>query len=117
MESSRVARGASDRDEQEQAGSGSSRHAYQHEQSGVDVQQPRAMGRGRVATGASDGESQELGNLAFTWKSQGFANRAISLIEDCCKRQAVVLGSEHSDTVSSRELLTLWQLEIVELSE
>ncbi|KAF2646947.1 hypothetical protein K491DRAFT_583690, partial [Lophiostoma macrostomum CBS 122681] len=33
-----------------------------------------------------------MNNLAFILKSQGFINKAILLIEDCCGLRAVVLG-------------------------
>ncbi|KAF2678089.1 TPR-like protein [Lentithecium fluviatile CBS 122367] len=58
-----------------------------------------------------------MNNLAFTLKGQGSTSRAISLLEDCCKLRAVVLGSQHPYTISSREALTTWQLEVTEPSE
>ncbi|PVH91024.1 hypothetical protein DM02DRAFT_722456 [Periconia macrospinosa] len=58
-----------------------------------------------------------MNNLAFTLKGQGLTNKAISLMENCCKLQAVVLGPQHPYTISSREALTTWRLEVRELSE
>ncbi|KAF2842629.1 HET-domain-containing protein [Patellaria atrata CBS 101060] len=57
-----------------------------------------------------------MANLAFTLKCQGSLSRAISLIEDCYKLQTVVLGPQHPYTISSRETLTTWRLEAMELS-
>ncbi|KAF1952777.1 HET-domain-containing protein [Byssothecium circinans] len=41
----------------------------------------------------------------------------ISLMEDCCRLRAVVLGPQHPFTISSREALATWQLEAMELSK
>src|SRR5579871_5864197 len=59
MEGGRGARGASDGDEKEVAWRGASRHADQHGQSGVDVQESRPMEGGRGARRASDGDEKE----------------------------------------------------------
>ncbi|PSN64154.1 HET-domain-containing protein [Corynespora cassiicola Philippines] len=58
-----------------------------------------------------------MANLAFTLKGQGSTGRAITLMEDCCALQVAVLGPQHPNTMSSREALTTWQLEVMELSE
>lgn len=58
-----------------------------------------------------------MANLAFTLKCQGSTSTAISLMKDYCELQAVVLSPHHPDTISSREALTTWQLEVMELSE
>ncbi|KAF2685426.1 TPR-like protein [Lentithecium fluviatile CBS 122367] len=58
-----------------------------------------------------------MANLAFTLKGRGSTSRAVTLMRDCCELRAVVLGPQHPDTISSREALTTWQLEALELSE
>ncbi|KAF2678639.1 hypothetical protein K458DRAFT_422874 [Lentithecium fluviatile CBS 122367] len=58
-----------------------------------------------------------MNNLAFTLKGQGLTNRAISLMENCCRLQTVVLGPQHPFTISSHEALATWQLEAIELSK
>ena len=87
------------------------------------------MEGGRRARGASDGDELEgawdkhpstltsMNNLAFTLMSQGLINRAISLMEDCYKLRAVVLGPRHPFTISSRETLATWQSEAMALSK
>ncbi|PVH92649.1 hypothetical protein DM02DRAFT_480900, partial [Periconia macrospinosa] len=50
-----------------------------------------------------------MNNLAFTLKDQGFTNRAVSPMEDCCKLGSVVLGPQHPTIISSRQTLTTWQ--------
>jgi hypothetical protein len=59
MEGGRKARGASDRDKKEGARRRASRHADQHSQPGVDVQETRLMEGGRRARGASDRDKKE----------------------------------------------------------
>ncbi|KAH7346020.1 hypothetical protein BKA66DRAFT_478348 [Pyrenochaeta sp. MPI-SDFR-AT-0127] len=58
-----------------------------------------------------------MANLAFTLKGQGSFSKAISLMEDCHELRMVVLGPRHTNTISSREALTTWRLEAVELSK
>ena len=58
-----------------------------------------------------------MNNLAFTWKSQGSTSKAISLVKNCCKRRAVVLGPQHPNTISSQETLLTWRLEETEPSK
>ncbi|KAF2467718.1 uncharacterized protein BDR25DRAFT_233833, partial [Lindgomyces ingoldianus] len=57
-----------------------------------------------------------MNNLAHTFKGQGLAFEAISLLENCCRLETVVLGSQHPFTISSRNALATWQLEAMELS-
>ncbi|KAF1954310.1 kinesin light chain [Byssothecium circinans] len=58
-----------------------------------------------------------MNNLAFTLKGKGLTDKAISLMEECSKPWVVVMGSQHPNTISSREALIMWQLEAVEFSE
>ncbi|KAH8724301.1 hypothetical protein GQ44DRAFT_618470, partial [Phaeosphaeriaceae sp. PMI808] len=57
-----------------------------------------------------------MNNLAFTLKGQGLTNKAIPLMENCCRLRTVVLGPQHPFAISSREALATWQLEAMELS-
>ncbi|KAF2729024.1 hypothetical protein EJ04DRAFT_82483 [Polyplosphaeria fusca] len=52
-----------------------------------------------------------MANLAYTFKNQGDVDRAVSLMQDCYKRQVEVLGPRHPDAISSREALSAWRLE------
>ncbi|KAF1828268.1 kinesin light chain [Decorospora gaudefroyi] len=58
-----------------------------------------------------------INNLAFTAKGQGLTDKAISLMENCCRLRTVVLGPQHPLTILSRETLATWQLETLELSK
>jgi hypothetical protein len=58
-----------------------------------------------------------MNNLAFTLRSQGLTNKAISMMEDCRELRAIVLGPQHPYTISSREALATGQLEAMEISE
>ncbi|PVH98933.1 hypothetical protein DM02DRAFT_474196, partial [Periconia macrospinosa] len=56
-----------------------------------------------------------INNLAFTLKVRGFTSRAISLMEDCCKLGLAIFGPRHPNMISFREVLTIWQLEALEI--
>ncbi|KAF2280037.1 uncharacterized protein EI97DRAFT_369427, partial [Westerdykella ornata] len=56
-----------------------------------------------------------INNLAFIFKDQDKMYKAVSLMEDCCKRQTAVLGPQHPHSISSHEALATWQLESIEL--
>ncbi|KAK0717746.1 hypothetical protein B0T26DRAFT_627782, partial [Lasiosphaeria miniovina] len=49
-----------------------------------------------------------MGNLAFTWKSQGRHANALALMEDCAQAQRRVLGQKHPDTLSSLATVANW---------
>jgi hypothetical protein len=49
-----------------------------------------------------------MGNLAFTWKSQGRHKDALALMQDCVKAQQRVLGLKHPDTLSSLGTVSEW---------
>ena len=56
-------------------------------------------------------------NLASTFKLQGNISRAISLKEEACQSQAVVLGPEHPDTIAYSEQLATWRQEVDQIIE
>jgi len=53
-----------------------------------------------------------MNNLAFIFKHQDKIKEAISLLEDCCKRRAAVLGPQHPHTISSGKALAKWRSRI-----
>ena len=107
MEGGRGAICTSDGDEKEGAWRGASRHADQHGQSGVDVQESRAMEGGRGARRASDGDEEHpdtlnsMINLALTYKNQGRWKEAEELFVQVMETSLRVLGQEHPDTLNS----------------
>ncbi|KAF2740567.1 hypothetical protein EJ04DRAFT_214083 [Polyplosphaeria fusca] len=50
-----------------------------------------------------------MNNLAFTLKGQDLHDKAIPLLEECCRLQQQVLGPKHPHTVSSLEALQAWR--------
>ncbi|PVH90035.1 hypothetical protein DM02DRAFT_548530, partial [Periconia macrospinosa] len=58
-----------------------------------------------------------MNNLAFTLKRQGLTNKAISLMENCCRLRTVVLGPQHHFIISSRKALATWQFEAIKLGK
>jgi Tetratricopeptide repeat len=92
---------------------GASRHADQHGQPGVDVQESRAVEGGRRAGGASDEDEKEgaweehpdtltsMANLASTYRNQGRWKEAEELEVQLMKTSKRVLGAEHPNTLTS----------------
>lgn len=56
-----------------------------------------------------------IANLAFTLRDQGFHEKAILLLEKCCRMRQQILCPEHPDTVSSLEALQAWRVENLSL--
>jgi hypothetical protein len=57
-----------------------------------------------------------MANLAFTLKSRGHHDRAISLMEECWQLREQALGPQHPYTTSSLQTLNKWRLENVHIS-
>src|SRR5437016_3717429 len=53
---------------------------------------------------------------AFTLKSQGHYDMAVSLMKECFQLREQVLGLQHPYTTSSVSVLNKWQLDGVQLS-
>ena len=49
-----------------------------------------------------------MGNLAFTWKSQGRLSDALEVMQNCLHLRQRVLGLYYPYTVSPRSTLTNW---------
>jgi hypothetical protein len=49
-----------------------------------------------------------MNNLAFTWKSQGNFEDALTLLQNCLHLQQQILGPDHPDTISTRTALSGW---------
>jgi hypothetical protein len=54
-----------------------------------------------------------MGNLAFTWYSQGRITNVIDLMDSCVQTRRKVLGPEHPDTSLSIETLDTLRAEQV----
>ena len=50
-------------------------------------------------------------NLAFTWKGQGHARKALALIEDCFRYQTRCIGLDHPETQSTLRAINQWREE------
>jgi hypothetical protein len=50
-----------------------------------------------------------MADLAYTWKSQGKPQNALTLLEDCSQLRKKVLGPDHSNTRQFSHDLRDWQ--------
>ncbi|KAK5309496.1 hypothetical protein LTR70_010244, partial [Exophiala xenobiotica] len=57
-----------------------------------------------------------MNNLAFTWKGLGRDTEAIQQMKDCVQRRTRILGAKHPDSLSSKEALTEWEAERLDIS-
>jgi hypothetical protein len=58
-----------------------------------------------------------MNSLAPIPKNQVLTSIVVYLMEDCCRLGSVVVGSLHSNILSSPDFLILWQLEGMNISE
>jgi hypothetical protein len=49
--------------------------------------------------------------LAFTWQEEGRVAEAIRLLEECVQLRTLILGANHSNTLSSSTALMGWETE------
>jgi len=55
-----------------------------------------------------------MNNLAFTLKGQVRSDEAVSVLELCLQLAKHVFGPQHSNILSSLQVLSKWQKEILE---